>query len=159
MENKTEAACVATASISLGVVGEVALLRNSWSGQNGRVSQASGQEGRRGWGGSRAPPSATDRCRFQRGRERKGCGADERKWEIKTPAQPCGEGETEVRLRGAWPQRTMGHGVPVRCGCAAPGADHGAGPAPSAPCPPTRNHNASPVTSQTCPKALLFRFL
>lgn len=77
----------------------------------------------------------------------------------KDSSAACGEGGTEVMLHGAWPSRTMGHGVPVRCGRAAPGADHGAGPAPSAPSPQTRNHNASPVTSQICPKALLFRFL
>ncbi|KAB1261826.1 Alpha-tubulin N-acetyltransferase 1 [Camelus dromedarius] len=51
----------------------------------------------------------------------------------------------------------MGHGVPVRCGRAAPGADHGAGPTPTAPGPPTRNHNAGPVTSQARPTALLSR--
>ncbi|XP_058148862.1 alpha-tubulin N-acetyltransferase 1 isoform X3 [Dasypus novemcinctus] len=51
----------------------------------------------------------------------------------------------------------MGHGVPVRRGRAAPGADHGAGPAPAAPGAPARNHDASPVTPRARPLALLSR--
>lgn len=113
MENETEETCIATASTALGVVEEVLLLRNSWSGQNSRVSQAGCQEGRRGWGGSRTPPIATKKWQTPKWKGGESYGGDKRKWKRLQRSVWRGRDGSDVAWgvaithNGPWSSRSM----------------------------------------------------